>query len=1149
MRNVSEAFAKAASTDGARYYSKCIVNGQEITDTLNDLKIEASSNGNGEITIGNAAAASISFFINNPTINLENQEITIYESAETDEGESEYIQIGVFRITKAEEKEERTDYTGYDGMYYLMEMPYASGLSYPAADLDIVKEICSQAGISFNDSTMDDKTVKISTKPVGYTKREMLGYLAARQGKNAIISADGILEFKWYKDSKYEINGNRYYENGLEFTTEKNSTVDKISCRVATADSTTTLESGTGINTISFENPFMTQAILDRIYQKIGGFTYRPLKVDFLGDWRVEVGDIVTVVSNGVSYKAPVMKISYECDGGLRCVIESYGRSETQNNINPTGPLTSQMQKYSAELAVINVALVNKLSANEADIRYLHADQLTAIEAEIETAVIANLQGKFASIEYLEANYAEINLANVQKESVGTLLANIGLITSATIENGHVTGCLDSVSINANTIKAGTLSVDRLVLNGTNESLIFALNNIGNLTSTHTDTIDGGLITERTITADHIVAHTITANELASKTITAANIASGTITSAEIAAGTITAAEIAAGTITSDKLNANEIFSNSAIINEIFAQDVTATGSITSPVLKSVDYVYGSGNFTTSGMIVDLFNKTIRTPNFYLKCAEAYNGEIATLGVGYENNNVTIAPMAIQVSGISAETIITANAVTTNDGKYSTAINHGIVQTFKGVLDGSGYYSGSLNGSQIYLSAVGVSDAGSATITQKNATFKSTEIADVAVSVENPLRRAGIVVGSSGGVAGLWDYTNQKWILYSNLGQVVNIPHNLQVTGNITATEGLYATNVTATAGSVTAATNVYAGATTDTVTRSVYARNSLRSVRLLANASGVAGLYDDTNAIFILQSSTAAEIQIGESSKTTAIVLSHTNGRLRANGNGMELYGGTPYIDFHFGGSTADYTSRLIESESGVLMSMGTLGTNKNIRFGWESASTTYAVTSKWKDGNQHNIVERNADGLSAYFGWAGSSTYLTRTVLRGRSIEFNTAGNIFPTNDNTNYLGDGTHRFKQLFAAVGSISTSDRNQKRNIEYDLDKMDAVFDALKPCSFYHIEGDRKHFGLIAQEAENALFGSGMSIDEIGLVCRDHLYEDGENGEKIYLYNTDGTPQYRYGLRYEELHGLEIWQIQQLKKRVSELESKLAAAYA
>lgn len=57
-------------------------------------------------------------------------------------------------------------------------------------------------------------------------------------------------------------------------------------------------------------------------------------------------------------------------------------------------------------------------------------------------------------------------------------------------------------------------------------------------------------------------------------------------------------------------------------------------------------------------------------------------------------------------------------------------------------------------------------------------------------------------------------------------------------------------------------------------------------------------------------------------------------NGRVNVKG-GFELYHTTPYIDFHFANSDADYTSRIIESEKGTLTAManwsvsGTLTSN----------------------------------------------------------------------------------------------------------------------------------------------------------------------------------------------------------------------------
>ena len=99
--------------------------------------------------------------------------------------------------------------------------------------------------------------------------------------------------------------------------------------------------------------------------------------------------------------------------------------------------------------------------------------------------------------------------------------------------------------------------MERLIIRGSEQSLIYAINNMGQLVSAEVDTIDGYVLTERTITADKIVVHSITANELAAHTITANEILAGTITGNEIAAATIEGSNIKAGTLTTSHVAAD----------------------------------------------------------------------------------------------------------------------------------------------------------------------------------------------------------------------------------------------------------------------------------------------------------------------------------------------------------------------------------------------------------------------------------------------------------------------------------------------------------------------------------------------------------------------------------------------------------------
>ena len=192
------------------------------------------------------------------------------------------------------------------------------------------------------------------------------------------------------------------------------------------------------------------------------------------------------------------------------------------------------------------------------------------LDGEIVTAKIADLAvtgAKIADLAVTTAKIAQAAITNAQiaNAAVDTAQIALGAITAALIAQGAVgtaqiadASITDAkiVELTANKINAGTLSVERLI-RGNNQSLIYAINNMGQLVSAEVDTIDGYVLTERTITADKIVVHSITANELAAHTITANEILAGTITGNEIAAATIEGSNIKAGTLTTSHVAAD----------------------------------------------------------------------------------------------------------------------------------------------------------------------------------------------------------------------------------------------------------------------------------------------------------------------------------------------------------------------------------------------------------------------------------------------------------------------------------------------------------------------------------------------------------------------------------------------------------------
>lgn len=302
-----------------------------------------------------------------------------------------------------------------------------------------------------------------------------------------------------------------------------------------------------------------------------------------------------------------------------------------------------------ADSAVIKGKLdTSELSAEVAKLGYLTADS-AVIKGKLDTNQLSTEVAKLGYMTADEADikYANIKLTNIETANVATLLANVGLIDRATVVEGHITGFLDSVEVNANKITAGTLIADRILLKGSEKGLLYALNNLGELTSTTVDSLDGYVLTDRTINADKIVASSITANELDVANIFADNAVISTITSQEAFINAINTNSVVVGakktadeikeniyspnttTIDGGKITTNSIKAKQIDVTNLFAQDITASGTITGAKL------YGTYLESTSGKIAD-FNITENGFSRELDWVDQWDSSAATITGSYK---------------------------------------------------------------------------------------------------------------------------------------------------------------------------------------------------------------------------------------------------------------------------------------------------------------------------------------------------------------------------------------------------------------------------------------------------------------------------------------------------------------------------------
>lgn len=200
----------------------------------------------------------------------------------------------------------------------------------------------------------------------------------------------------------------------------------------------------------------------------------------------------------------------------------------------------------------VNTAKIEELTARIINTNTMTTNYLTAGEIQADYISTQKLSADYAVLAYLQTEYANIDMASITNGVIRNLFAQDLLATDGFFSELTVTEA-NIVSLDASVIRAGTITADKIVLvgPGTSEgqSLILALNQLGDLTATEVDTLNGGIITNDTITAEKIVAQSITTEKLAANAVRAHHILAGEITTAHITAVGLDAGAIKTGTL------------------------------------------------------------------------------------------------------------------------------------------------------------------------------------------------------------------------------------------------------------------------------------------------------------------------------------------------------------------------------------------------------------------------------------------------------------------------------------------------------------------------------------------------------------------------------------------------------------------------
>lgn len=488
MYQVSEALDKVISGSGRTFYAR--LNG--ISDGIQEIVQTNFSTPDSYFYVGGAIASKIevSMFTKSQEF-VKGTEVKLEIGAIAD-GAIEWIPMGYFTIKEQKKDRNLLTFTAYDRLESKLAKAYKSKITkYPVESKEFLADISEQTGVEFDTSKLSDNLIidKILTindqsgektykEPFdGFTMQQVVGYIAQLHGTFAICDRNGKVTFRWYgalatdhpgkigdtagsyledqnlsfiyntieflKESHtYLIKTNRYFDDLLQ--SETMCQISGISCDTENNH----YESGTNINT-NLSNPVMTQERLNKILEKIKDMSYYPVSFSFMGDPRLDVGDVVTIVdAKNNLIDVPVMQHTITFDGGLLSEVASYGFEEKETK----SPSEIALQRVKDDVLNLQEITAKKATFN----------QLNAVDAKI-----TNLQASSITVNNANILFARLDKANIQQGWITSVMIGDAQITDAKIQDMSAdkltAGILDAekvtlINLDAGSITTGTIT-------------------------------------------------------------------------------------------------------------------------------------------------------------------------------------------------------------------------------------------------------------------------------------------------------------------------------------------------------------------------------------------------------------------------------------------------------------------------------------------------------------------------------------------------------------------------------------------------------------------------------------------------------------------------------------------------------------------
>ena len=339
MLEVTSDYIKAIENHLRVFEANFDLNGKRYTKTKIASAIYDSSIGNSnDFTIGGGYINSLEIEIKEIIEGL--QEMMPATMSVAIAGKT--VPLGKFFVTevKLDRNNKKTKIKLQDE-FVRLSGAYDSQLTYPAYTRDILAEIVRLTDIT-TDTNIQLVNDQVAKKLEKTSYREALVYLAQLSGSFVRFNRNGKLDFIKLKTTSRHITKDMYKPGGLE-RDEIPYRLKGIECK--SADKVVYKSGLSTGNIMKLKNPWVTQEILDRVFNEYRDFNFYPYTLSWRGDMAMESGDWVTVHwDENIYFDIPMLSYKLSFDGGLSAHSSGNAAGVAQGTYKYKGSMQRQIE-------------------------------------------------------------------------------------------------------------------------------------------------------------------------------------------------------------------------------------------------------------------------------------------------------------------------------------------------------------------------------------------------------------------------------------------------------------------------------------------------------------------------------------------------------------------------------------------------------------------------------------------------------------------------------------------------------------------------------------------------------------------------------------------------------------------------------------